>query len=271
MKQFETLRTWLIIGGLLLFSGLASMTWIAVGDQVGLPFPVDLGAAPDLNLATESEPVVIQLDQYLLGEVLVEAPLISRLDGVEVHPLLLAGILTAITVGGLVAAGIPLAIIYVRLDQQSVSLKEDPEFQEGQSAVESRHKERFKEMNERAPAQPGTGQEAPLWAVLSVVLAVLFFVILIGFALADTFYPQGEIELAGALVDPAVPLAGALSLLSLLVMAAFNRRASLAPEEETESEEEGGIPWSTIWVVVTGLIFIGVGIGIMLVIRGAGG
>ena len=115
MKRFESLRTWLVIVGLLLFSGVASLAWIALSGQGGIRAP-SLG----LDLALEPiEPITIELEDYLLGEALVEAPVISQLNGQEVPYLLVVAIIVAVTVGGLLAMGVPLAFIYVLLDRQA--------------------------------------------------------------------------------------------------------------------------------------------------------
>lgn len=268
MKSFETIRTWLIVVGLLLFSGLASLAWVTLsGQEAGLETP-SLG----LDLAIDvGEPVTIQLDQYLLGEVLVDAPLISQLQGVQVPSLLLAAILTAITVGGLVAIGLPLALIYVRLDRQAEEVKEDPEFQERQAALEKKETERLRALKEEKPPTPIPSHEMPRWAVASTALVVLFFVIMIGFTLGDTFYADGSVQLGTNLfVDPGVVISLVLGLVTLVALAGTLGRRS-AEEEQVEDEDRAGIPWGVIWVALTGFIFLGVGIGIMLAIRSAGG
>lgn len=267
MKSFETLKTWLIVVGLLLFSGLASLAWVTLSGQEGAS-----GAAieiPSLDLAIDAgDPVTIQLDQYLLGEVLVDAPLISQLHGMEVPSLLLAAILTAITIGGLVAMGLPLALIYVRLDRQAEGVKEDPEFQERQAALEKKETERLRAANEQQPATPIPSHEMPRWAAASTALIILFFVVLISFALADTFYTGGSIQLGTNLfIDPAVVLSLVLGLITVIALA-----GTLGRRTETVQEEEAGrIPWGAIWVALTGFIFLGIGTGIIIAIRSAGG
>lgn len=269
MKSFETIRTWLIVLGLLLFSGLASLAWVALsGQETALETP-----SFGLDLAIEvGEPVTIQLDQYLLGEVLVEAPLISQLHGVEVPSLLLAGILTAITIGGLLAIGLPLALIYVRLDRQAEEVKEDPEFQEQQAALEKKETERLRALKEEKPPTPIPSHEMPRWAAISTALVVLFFVILVSFALADTFYTEGSIQLGTNLfVDPGVVLSLVLGLVTLIALSGTLGRRTESEEEQAEDKDEAHIPWGVIWVALTGFIFLGIGTGIMIAIRSAGG
>lgn len=271
LKSFETIRTWLIVVGLLLFSGLASLAWVTLsGQESALEVP-SLG----LDLAIDvGDPVTIQLDQYLLGEVLVDAPLISQLHGVQVPSLLLAAILTAITIGGFLAIGLPLALIYVRLDRQAEEVKEDPEFQERQAALAKKETERLRAVNEEQPATPIPSHEMPRWAAVSTALIILFFVILVGFALGDTFYAGGSVQLGTNLfIDSGVVLALVLGLVTLIALAGtLGRRArGEQVEAEAESGDDARIPWGVIWVALTGFIFLGIGTGIMIAIRSAGG
>ena len=269
MKSFETLRTWLIVGGLILFSGLASLAWVGLSAQDGAG---GLNPVQGLNLDLSvdvGEPVTIQLDQYLLGEVLVDAPLISNLQGEEVPSLLLAGILAAVTVGGLIAVGLPLGWIYVRLDQQAEQVKEDEAFQESRAELEKKETERIRALKEAQPPTPIPSHQMPRWAAASTALVVLFFVILVSYVLADTFYPDGEVELASNLfVDPALILSAVLGIVSVIAMAGTSGRR---PEDEDVDERERRVPWGAIWVALTGFIFLGIGTGLMLAIRSAGG
>ncbi|HZD11510.1 MAG TPA: hypothetical protein VE553_09220 [Candidatus Binatia bacterium] len=268
MKSFETLRTWLIIGGLLLFSGLASLGWIVLSAQDSGD-GLDLARSVDVNLALDpGEPITIQLDQYLLGEVLVDAPVISRLQGAQVPALLAAAILAAAVVGGLLVVGLPLAFIYVRLDRQAEQVKEDPEFQEQRAALEKKEAERLRAHNDQHPPAPTPSHQMPRWAVASTGLIILFFVILIGFTLGDTFYPGGEVALTRSIfVRPALVISAVLGIIALIAMAgAWGMRRGAA-----ESREDSRIPWGAIWVALTGFIFLGIGTGLMIAIRSAGG
>lgn len=270
MKSFETLRTWLIIGGLILFSGLASLVWISVSGQGGLATP-DLGAGslPDFSIEM-GEPITIQLDQYLIGEVLVDAPVLGNLQGREVHPLVLAGILAAVTIGALLAVGVPLGFIYVMLDRQAGKVKEDPAFQEQQATLSKRETERLRAVNEAQPTTPVPSHEMPRWAKASTALVIVFFVVLASFALADTFYPEGELIIGEAIIDPALIVSAVLGLITVITLAlTLGRRPT--GEGEAGDGDVRGVPWGAIWVAITGFIFLGIGTGLMLAIRSAGG
>lgn len=269
MKSFETWKTWAFIIGLLLFSALASFAWPVIQEELDFDFE-GVYATPTMEgLEVEgSELVTIQLEGYLLGEVLVEAPLIGELDGMEVHPLVLGGILAAIFIGALFLMALPLALVYVFLDRRTVALRADEEYQEKVALIEKQQKEELKVLEEKQPPVPPR-PEPEGWSVVSMSAFVLLFMAIAGFALADTFYGDQEVEFySEALVNPAGPLVGVLLILTFLGLVFYYRprRGELVAAES----EESAIPWGTIWVVVSGLIFLGIGIGLMLAVRSMG-
>lgn len=279
MKSFETWKTWLVIVGLLLFSGLASVFWLSAGD-VGIGgnglFNLGEGVTLDGSALVEQdvEPVTIRLDDYLLGEVLVDVPLLRELNGVEVHPMVLTGILAAIFLGGLLAVGVPLGLIYIRLDKQAETVKEDPEFQAAQQRLEEREKEWRKEQEAERPSASASDEasaEGRSFAfTFTTVGTAILFAIFISFALAETFYPEGEILLAsGVLLDPVVIIMAVMLLLTtLILLAIFRPRRATTPAEASGDDQP--IPWGTIWVVLTGLVFVGIGTGLVLAVRAMG-
>lgn len=279
MKSFETWKTWVVIIGLLLFSGVASVLWLAAGelDTGGSTlFNVEEGLALD-QLAVvdqEVEPVTIQLDEYLFGEVLVEAPLLRELNGVEVHPMVLTGVLTAIFLGGLLAVGIPLGLIYIKLDEQAEAVKEDPEFQAAQQKLEEREKEWRKEQEEARPSAAASGdasQEGRSFSfIFTTSVTAFLFAIFLSFALAETFYPEGELYLAGdVLLDPVVPVMAVMLLITALILLAIFRPPRTTALADGGADDQP-IPWGTIWVILTGLVFVGIGTGLMLAVRAMG-
>lgn len=271
MKSFETWKTWALLLGLLLFSAVASVAWPWVQDQLDLDFE-GVYATPTMEgLEVESgEMVTIQLEDYLLGEVLVGLPGLSELNGVEVHPLVIAGILTAIVVGALFVFALPLAFIYVGLDRQTVALKEDEAFQAKQAELEKREQEERKALEKSQPPGSIPDHERSGWSVVSVSAIVLFFVVVVGFALADTFFPEREVQFySDAIVNPAGPVVGVLLFVAVVALIAYFRPRRAGGVVEGESDDKP-IPWDTIWVIVSGLIFLGIGIGLMLAVRAMG-
>jgi hypothetical protein len=270
LKSFETWKTWALILGLLLFSAAATVAWPWIQEQIDLGSEGVYATPAIEGLEVESgEMVTIQLEDYLLGEVLVQAPLISELDGLVVHPLVLTAILAAISFGALFAVALPLAFIYVRLDRQTVTLKEDEGFQAKQAALEKRQQQEIKELEKTQPPRPMPDHERSGWSIVSTSAIIIMFVVFLGFALADTFFPAGEIQLNGdALINPALPVVGVLLIITLFgLIVYFRPRRAVGLDEDSR---DAPIPWGTVWVVVSGLVFLGIGIGLMLAVRAMG-
>ena len=281
MKRFENLTVWLVILGLLLFSAVASAVWLALEDDEVIAEEADdevVGALFDFDLELplgdeppegETEMVIIDLDNYLLGEALVNLPLIGELNGLVVHPLLITAILAAIFVGGLLAMGVPLAFLYARLDQQTVEIKEDPSYQEALSELEERERERLAEIGERQAG--GERPERTPSFSWSNFLYALLFVMSLGFAVADSLTPGMEVDLVGLTIESTIVIPISLALLTALVFLFIYQRPRAAVEQAEAAEDESGIPWGIIWVIVSGLIFLGIGTGLMFAVRSMGG
>ncbi|MDX1662769.1 MAG: hypothetical protein R3272_03180 [Candidatus Promineifilaceae bacterium] len=283
MKSFETWRTWLIILGLILFSALASVAYLALDDGVGDDDPEGGIASealigdvvPDITFPfigdrppREETLITIELEDLLLGEVLVEAPLIGELQGRQVDPLVLAGIIAVIVVGALFAMGLPLGFLYVLLDRQTTTLKADPEFQEHQAELERRERALIKELAEKQPPTPVPEHERPAWAWVSTALIFFVLAIFFGFALADTFFPSGEAEFFNRpIYSPGVPLGLILGLIALIALSGVYRMGRPAEGTEAAKADDRPIPWGTIWVIITGLVFLAIGTGLMLAVR----
>jgi hypothetical protein len=274
LKSFETWRTWLIVIGLVLFSGIASLVFLSLdqgGGEAGFlsTFTDTFSWLPQLEVEGDSNGITIDLEQLLLGDVLVDLPLIQNLDGVTVNPLVLFGILGVIVVGAIAVASLPLALIFAAIGRQTVQVKESPEYQEERGALERREKERMKEINEAQPVEPMPAFERSIWTPISQGFAILLFVVLIGLALADTFYPDGQIPaLNMPLVSAGTIVAGVLAVITVIALIiVYGQRHAFVRGEG----DEASVPWGMIWVAISGLIFVGIGIGLMLVIRSGGG
>jgi hypothetical protein len=272
LKSFETWRTWLIVIGLVLFSGIASLFFLSL--EPGESDTGFLSAFTDIFSRTpqvegDSNSITIDLEELLLGDVLIDLPVIKNLDGVTVNPLVLLGILGVFVVGGIAVATVPLALISAALARQTEQVKESPEYQEERAALETRERERMKQKNEAQPVEPMPTFERSIWTPISQGFAILLFVVLIGLVLADTFYPDGQIPaLNMPLVGAGTIVAGVLALLTLIsLIVVYGRRHAFVRGEGDDAD----VPWGMIWVAISGLIFVGIGIGLMLVIRSGGG
>jgi hypothetical protein len=259
LKSFETRTTWLIIIGLLIFGAIASVVWPAIIDSLDSGLGLSLGARPAGGLQP-LEPV--PLPAWMSGLPGMEA---VAGDSGELNPLLVLVVITAVFVGLVVGTGLVLGILLRLLDRQTRNVKADSEFQAKLTAQQQREKERFRALAQEQPPSQIPDHERPRWSRVATSLVILFFIFLAGFAMADTFYPSGAIEVAGGRsVDAGLSLAGGLTLLALLlILLVTPRRRAVAGA----GGENRPVSWNMIWVIVTGLVFLGIGIGLTLAMR----
>ncbi len=250
MKSFETWRTWLIVGGLLLFGAIASVAWPAIVDSLNLE--LNVGGGPGIRT----------LEPIPLPGWMSSLPGMSALvdDNGAINPFLVLGALTVLLLGAIVTTGLIIGLLLRLLDRQTRDVKADPQFQQNQAALEQREKARLQTLAREQPPTPLPEHERPRWSRWATSLVVLFFVFLASFAIAGTLYPGGVMELGGQSVNAGLTLGGILTLFTLLILLWLVPRRAAA----MEGGENRPISWNMIWVVVTGLVFLGIGVGLTL-------
>lgn len=259
MKSFETRTTWLIVIGLLVFAAVASAAWPAVANSLNLePGLGGPGGAGGLDTELDGVPLPAVL------EGLPGVDLIADDEG-RISPWLVLAVIGGLVTGLIIGTGLVIGLLLRLLDRQTRKVKADPQFNEQAAALAQREKERLQQLARSQPPAPTPVHERPRWSLVATALIILFFVFLAGFALSDTFYGGGDVELfEGRYGNPALPLAGGMALVALLVLitAVRGRRSRVL-----DSDENAPVSWGMIWVVVSGLIFLGIGIGLTLAMR----
>lgn len=246
---------------MLLVSGLATVGYPWLRDQ--------LAGESAAAIRPKDEPITIQLKDYLLGEELVKNQfLVEKLDGKQVHPMVITGIFTALVLGGLLAVGVPLALIYTRLDNQTTAIKGNADFQKKITNLTQKESAKIKEQAKSNPPDPIPNHQMPRWSVISIASLIIFFSVLLGYIFADTFAGEA-VHLGGSLVSSHLVYAGAMALLGLLVSAIFLRPRQFQVDDA--AVDYSPMSWGVLWVVLSGLVFLVVGVGLMLAIRAAGG
>ena len=257
----QPLQTIFLVIVVLLVSGLATVGYPWLRDQLS-----GESAAP---IREEDELITIQLKDYLLGDELVKNQfLVEKLDGKQVHPMVITGILTALVIGGLVAVGVPLAFVYARLDNQTTTIKDNTDFQKGIANLNQRENAKIKELAKSNPPDPIPNHQMPRWSVVSIAAVIIFFSVLLGYIFADTFAGEA-VQFGELLISSHLVYAGAMALLGLLVSAIFLRPRQFQVDDM--AVDYTPMSWGVLWVVLSGLVFLVVGIGLILAIRAASG
>lgn len=174
--------------------------------------------------------------------------------------LALALLVPALVIG----AGLTLALVYIILSRLVARNAADPERQQNATALQKRQDERIKQMRQTRPTSRAPESTWRRWRVITTGAIILMFVAFATFLIASLLFPDRQIVRQDNIVN-IVSLAVLAALLIALVIMIFALRADrLAAIDQTESL---AIPWDMIAVVVTGLLVVGLGIGVIAILN----
>jgi len=234
------LRTWGILLILILLAGSATLV-PAISDQFrGSP----------TRAKPEAQTIEIGLPVPVNGADSVTLTSLQALGA-------LAGVVAVVVIG----AGVVLAFGYVLLSRQVTSVTESSAYQEHLAALTNREQEQINKLRADRVVDSVPEHNMPRWSVISTSLIILLFVISFGMLVNRTFVPEGEYLLNGRMVNSAITVVGGFVVLALAVILWRIRPKTLAAIESTSDQS---IPWDFIWVLLTGVLVVGLGIGFIV-------
>jgi magnesium-transporting ATPase (P-type) len=257
----NTLRWILIIIGLLLFVGAATIILPALLDAIG-------GNGGRL-IETTNEPLTVTIAGYLLGDELTKIQFVNDvLNDREVDPLLYAiaaaGALTVAMFGMAIGLG-----IMMRLgDRLTTGTINDENYQQAVKTLSDREQEDNKRLLESQPPTPEPAHVHPRWDAFSTGFVIVMFVAFTSVMIVQTLRPDLTVNFLGTLVPVAIPLTLIMVLITGIILAFTLKPKRLAAVDGTDSLP---VNWSIIWVLISGLIILGIGTGVMIAIRSVGG
>ena len=252
------LRTIVAIVALLLLVGAATLV---------LPWLQQQNSSSESSgalIETNNDPITVSLGGYLLGDELVKVAPLQGLEGKEVNPLVWSLIILGILIVGIGGLAAVLYLVIVLLDRITTRTKEDPAFQAKVTQMEQRQKEVFKELEKTQPPTPIPDHNRPRWSAISTALVIVMFVAFAAIAVAQTLRPGMQVELLGTLMPVAVPIVLVAMLLAAVILVITVKPRRLAAVDTTDNEP---VNWSALWVAVSGLVFLGIGLGLLFAVR----
>jgi hypothetical protein len=259
LKQSSSWLTWATVALLLIFAGIASAVVPLILDEI------QTGDDEAITQERSSTATTIDVSQLpFIGEVLVELDFIQdNIQGKTITLLQAFGIAFGVVLMGIGALGLAITlgtVVYARLLDKVYA---DESFQEAEAELAGKDKAAMKELaQEHAPSAPADPRRqarnsAIIFGFLIVMMAGIA-ALTIGVSLLDggTFDFFG-LELSAGGFGFVVALSTAVVL--ILVM----RRQDLMEIERSDTEHTP-INWGAIWVLITGLIVVGVGAGIAI-------
>jgi hypothetical protein len=259
----ETLKNWGVVIALLLLSAVATILWQS--------FTAPTGAAGHAVAAPprEPSPLEIRLGYYVLGDQLRNIPQLSPYEGYSPNPFMALLVMTGLAIVPILVVGAGLAGIFMMLDRQTRRVKEAPEFQTAAAQLNQREDATVKAERKVKPAKPRRPDPTmPRWAVISTSLIVVLFTMFVGYMMGLLFLPPYSVVNAetGRMIYPASLMMWGTGLITAVVMyfSLRGRERDLVSSDDAEMEPA---PWGWIWVIVTGLLIVGLGTGLSILFR----
>lgn len=241
MRTTESLKSWGAILLLVIIAGSAAVLWPVVADQLG---------GSSSRVEAEAETIEISLPVTVLNS-----------DSVSLTTLQAMGILLVVVVGAVVVTGVLLSFAYVRLAGQAAALTESEQYTAHVSALNEKQAAEISRLGADRTVAPVPDHKMPRWSVISNSLIVLLFVLLFGMLVNGTFVPESEYVVGGRMINSALPVAGGFVLAAIALLLWRMRPKAIERVETTDYES---IPWDSVWVIISGILVVGLGVGLLV-------
>ena len=243
MRNRQSLLTWFIIFAILIVSGILT---------IFLPALLGDGGSATA-IPREGEIVVIPLPIPVAGRSEIVVPGWQLMLGM------------AILVPGLViGAGLTLGIIYIILSRLVRGTQESKNFQESSSTLQKRQSERIAKLRETRPTRAASESSNRRWNVLTTAITILMFIAFMALLFAYTLIPSGQIVRNETIVNIASALVFILMIVALAGMGLWLRSDRILAVDRSDTLS---IPWDFIAVLLTGLLVVGLGIGVIVILN----
>lgn len=244
MSDNDSVKGWITLFAILVGTTLVAAIWPLLSGAISLSGG---GGAPDVPVPTVMLPV--------------EIAGVSELNG-----LLALGILAAVVVGLVAGAGAVLGFAYVFLNRQAEAIQASDTFQAHQTALAQLEKAQVDRLREGRSTHPVPEHKMPRWSAISTSLIVLLFTVVGGMIVASAVIPAGAMWMPGGedglvIIGARTAVILALLLLATAILAWRMRPARL---DAIEATNDGPVPWDSIWVIITGLLVVGLGVGVVV-------
>lgn len=242
MRNKQSWITWAIIMVLLIGSGLLTIF-----------IPALLSGGSSTPLPSEPSTVTINFPISIAGQ-----------SSITVSSWLVMLALALIIPGLVIGAGLTLGIIYILLSRLVAKTEADPGFQAHEAALAQKQSARIKEM--RATRQTSTSPESrwQRWAVFTTGATILMFVGFFGLLISSALFPDGPVARNDVLVNISRIFVLILLAVAFVVLLLTLRADKLANADQVDTL---AIPWNFIAVLLSFLLVVGLGIGVLALIN----
>lgn len=263
MSNRESLRTWAVVAAILVFAGLASAI---------VPFLLDQAAESTSSGDVAGQPweTTIDVGQLpFIGEVLVEIPFIAdNIQGQPITALQAFGIAFGVVLVNVGAVGLLFTVLTMVFDRLVNRVYADESYQAAAAELGQRETDRLKGLQKVKPTSEDPVEKTrSRWSMGIFAFIFLLFVWIVGLMVGTVYLSDTEVELLGLSISGTAALSLILGLLTIIILYLSLRKRD--PDElENPRSDNNPINWGYIWVVVSGLLIVGLGAGAALAMRG---
>lgn len=260
MNRSESWKTWIVVAGLLIFAGIASAT---------IPFLIDqLNNSDEPSTSRETHPTVTTIDVSelpFIGEVLVEIPFIAEnIQGLSITLLQAFGVIFGVVLVTVGAFGVLITLLVFIPSRWINNVYADKGYQEAQIELEERQKASLKNLQQEQPlAEPVEAERRIRWSAVTFGLIVVVLVWVTSVLLAFGLFQNETISIGGFDIS-AVALLSLVSVVVTIIVLYLALRRRDPTELETAESDNKPVNWGAIWVIVTGLLVVGIGTGLAI-------
>ncbi len=191
------------------------------------------------------------------SELITLPPQLPMIGGQMINQWLLLAALIGIGLVLLIIFTLPIMLITRGFDKSVTKVKNDEGFQKNVATLATNQKDQVKAYLKKSPPDPMPSHERPGWSVFSTSLLIALFMAFVGAAFSYEFQ-QGHNTLAYSLGFAATGFVAGISLLKQRMISAI------------DANEQEAIPGDVLWIVVTGMLLVVFGLGVMMWVRGGG-
>lgn len=253
MNRTESLRNWIVILVLLIATGVITAVWPLINAAFDISFDLGLGSS---RPPVETEPVVVP----------IPPPLAELLDTNEIV-MTSAGVFLAfiaffvVVLVSVVVTGAIITFLIRMLDKSATAVAASEKYQQGVVALDKMTKEKIQQKRSQSPKPNEPRDYVYQLDPLSFSLIILLFVGSLATLVYSLLVTTGEFSLFGLTLDSRGAVMLLFMLLAIPILALLVRRRRL---EAIPQKDYAPIPWDFIAVLITGLLIVGVGLGLML-------
>lgn len=163
-----------------------------------------------------------------------------------------------------IGAGLTLALIYILLSRLVAKTTSSASYQTKSTALDQRQTQKISKMRETRPTSAAPESTWRRWSIVTTAITILMFVAFVALLFASVAFPSGQIIRNGAIVNIASMIVLVTVGITLLALVLWLRSDRINAINRTETM---AIPWDFIAVVLSGLLVVGLGIGVIAILN----